>query len=204
MSAALGVWALACAVAFGALWTYANTPGERGALAAGWTPPAELDVPGDRPVLILFAHPKCPCTRATMSELERLQRSHPGAFAVRVIFFEPVDATESWRETDLWQRAQRLRNALVVADPDGRLCAGAGAEVSGCVALLDPSGGVQFWGGITAARGHEGENLGLIALRDILDGQEPRQRTADVFGCGIGGAVPATQCADEGACDADS
>ncbi len=156
----LGAWVLSCVAAYGALWSYANTPGDLGGPRHAWLRAASLHVDDDRPTLIMFAHPRCPCTRASMSELERLQGEMPGAFATRVVFFEPLGADESWRQTSLWDRALRLPDAQAIPDSGGEFASAAGAIVSGSVALLSADRKLKYWGGITPARGHEGASVG--------------------------------------------
>lgn len=184
----MGVWVLACASVMCLLWSYANAGGAVGGLRAGWTVPAALERPDDRSMLVVFAHPKCPCTRATMAAIERLQRDAPGAFATRVVFYEPLDADPSWRRTALWARAERLVDAKAIPDPGGVMTSDAGAVVSGCTALFDLDGEPVFWGGVTPSRGHEGESVGLSALRSLLRGEGSAVRGASVFGCEIVGA----------------
>lgn len=199
----VGAWAVVCASVLWVLWTYSNVATAQEGPPVGWSPPPEIDRPNDRPTLILFAHPKCPCTRATMAAVERLQREAHAAFATRVVFFEPVDADPLWRRTDLWSRAGRLADAKSVADPGGVITAGAGVVVSGCVALLDPDGALLFWGGITPSRGHEGESIGLTAIRSILRGHEPGRHRAPIFGCDIIGVIDhSSECGGGGSCDA--
>ncbi|HCT45258.1 MAG: hypothetical protein CMJ35_04045 [Phycisphaerae bacterium] len=181
-------WAVACVSVFVLLWSYANVPGAQGMLPVGWTAATELERPDDRAMLLVFAHPKCPCTRATMTAIERLQREVPSSFATRVVFYEPADADASWRQTDLWARANKLVDAKAIADPGGTMTLDAGAVVSGCVALFDRDGQLRFWGGITPSRGHEGESVGLGAIRSVLRGQGAEMTSAPVYGCEIAGA----------------
>lgn len=199
----LGAWMLACVSLFVMLWSYANVAGTQGMLPAGWSPATQLQAPDDRAMLLVFAHPKCPCTRATMSAIERLQREVPGTFATRVVFYEPDVADASWRETDLWARAAKLIDAKAIADPGGLMTSEAGAVVSGCVALFDRDGVLQFWGGLTPSRGHEGESVGLSALRSILRGRDPGPVRAPVYGCEITGTIECQldRCGGE-VCDA--
>lgn len=193
----LGVWAVAVVVAFGALWRYGNTPGEQDALPAGWVAPAGLAVAEGRPTLVLFAHPRCPCTRATMAAIERLQRDVPVGFATRVVFYEPVGVDAAWREGGLWSRAGKLVDAHVIADPGGEIAASAGARVSGHVALVGEDGAALFQGGLTPSRGHEGDSLGLLSVRAILRDRrdmEPVGRVAPVYGCSILGSDCSPKC----------
>lgn len=182
---ALVGWATACAAGFGALWVYGKTPGLPGKPAEGWRLPEPMRADDGRPTVVLFAHPRCPCTRATFSELERIQRLESGLFAIRVVFFEPEDADEVWRSTDLWTRALAWRDTRVIPDPGGRLGVDAGAETSGTIAVYDASGAVRFWGGITPARGHEGASPGQYAVRQAVRGRDPDSPTTSIYGCAL-------------------
>ncbi|MGP1346078.1 MAG: hypothetical protein ACTS3F_05335 [Phycisphaerales bacterium] len=207
MPLSLIAWAIACVIAFSALWAYANTPATHAEPKPGWSPPEALRVPSDRACLVLFAHPKCPCTRATMAALERLRRDHSGLLAMRVVFYEPINADASWRGTELWERALALEESLAIADPGGAMSMAAGAVASGTVIFMDHSGQERFRGGITPARGHEGDSVGSIAIRAILRGESPGHNSASVYGCRIVGAeeTPAHRGSAEqrGAGDAD-
>jgi hypothetical protein len=46
--------------------------------------------------LIMFAHPRCPCTRAGLEELARLLTRYPNMVTPWVVFFKPVGADSSW------------------------------------------------------------------------------------------------------------
>jgi hypothetical protein len=58
-----------------------------------------------------------------------------------------------------------------------------GARVSGEVYLFQTDGQLVFHGGITAGRGHAGDNLGRSAVESFLrEGVLPPE-TTPVFGC---------------------
>jgi hypothetical protein len=68
-------------------------------------------------------------------------------------------------------------------DEAGREAARFGATTSGHVLLYDRGGRLRFSGGITASRGHVGDNAGRAALLGLLiHGETERERTP-VFGC---------------------
>jgi hypothetical protein len=137
------------------------------------------------PTLVMFAHPRCPCTRASLGELERLVAEVGGALRVHVLFHRPPDAEEGWERTDLWSRAERLPNARVAADAGGALARTFGAQTSGHVVVYDPSGRLAFSGGITMARAHEGYSRGRAAVvRLALEGTTSEPCTP-VFGCAL-------------------
>jgi len=182
---AVTLWAVACFAGFGALWVYANTEGDLGQPNVGWDLPEQFHAHTTLPTLVVYAHPKCPCTRATFSELQRLQRDHRGDFVTRIIFFEPYHAPRTWRETDLWHQARNMTDTEAIADPGGMISQEAGARVSGTIALYSPREDVLFWGGITPSRAHEGESPGIISLRAILEGRSPLSRSSRVYGCSL-------------------
>ena len=200
---AIIVWSVACAAGFWKLWVYGNTPSVSGEMnPANWQIPAELVVTEDVHAMYVFAHPKCPCTRATFNELERLQAQFEGRMAIRVVFFEPMDADASWRRTGLWAQASQFPNAEIIPDPGGALAHSAGATSSGTVGVFDPDGQLLFWGGITPSRGHEGESVGLISVRSVLSGGEPIQSRCDAFGCEIFDETVGTLiCIEHKGCD---
>jgi hypothetical protein len=137
----------------------------------------------DRKTLVVFAHPQCPCTRASIGELaEVLARSgrQPRTY---VVFLKPSEVAEGWEKTGLWQRAASLPGVTVLRDDGGREARAFGVETSGQTLLYDGRGALIFNGGITGSRGHAGDNAGRAALISLI-GRGPTDRTgANVFGC---------------------
>lgn len=137
-----------------------------------------------RHTLVVLAHPKCPCTRATMSELDRLMAIVHRDVNVRVLLYLPEDAPESWARGAIRDAALRLPNASVELDRSGDMARAFGATTSGHVALISPSGEVCFSGGLTAARGHEGASLGRRAIVTWIQRGQGEAK-APVFGCAL-------------------
>jgi hypothetical protein len=73
----------------------------------------------------------------------------------------------------------------VEPDPDGAIAQAFGAYTSGQVLVYGADGGLLFNGGITASRGHEGDNPGRAAIVARLRDQVPAPSTASVFGCAL-------------------
>jgi hypothetical protein len=63
---------------------------------------------------------------------------------------------------------------------------------SGAVLLYSSDGKLLFQGGITPARGHQGDSFGRQRILALLDGDAPDRRDAPVFGCALASdsAVP--------------
>jgi hypothetical protein len=180
------VWAFALLAGFGLLWKYKMAPGaERGAPAA-WPPESGLSRSSGRATLVLFAHPQCPCTRASMAELARLMSRFPGQLSATVIFLRPRDVGADWETTELWERASAIPGVATVRDVDGIEAVRFGATTSGAAALYDAEGRLLFSGGLTSARGHEGDSFGVQRISSLLRTGTADRRDAPVYGCSLG------------------
>jgi hypothetical protein len=181
---AIGVWAVAIGIGFAVLGRYESTPGAAGGPPARWPSASAIDRPAGRPTLLMFAHPQCVCTRASLGELARMT----GRFrdlAVYVVFMRPSDGGAEWDESDLWERAVHTPGVGAVRDPDGVEATRFGVITSGHALLYDASGRLAFSGGLTAARGREGEGPGGRRLAVVLTTGKPDQDQGPVFGCAL-------------------
>jgi hypothetical protein len=144
-----------------------------------------LQLVSDKPTLVLFAHPHCPCTRASLRELDVLLARAQNKVSAIVVFTIPDGVTEGWEKGDLWNAAAAIAGLRVVRDLGGREAHQFDIRGSGHVLLFASSGKLLFSGGITASRGHEGDNVGLTAVVGfILDGHASVSQTP-VFGCSL-------------------
>jgi hypothetical protein len=188
----LGFWGAAVCGGFLTLWSYQAAPGPIAAAPESWPGSSRLARPADRPVLVVALHPQCPCSRATIAELSRLLAHTAAPPAVHLLFVAPPDVSDAWVRSTLWDVAADIPGVRVVRD-DGTEARRFGARVSGQVLVYDGAGRLQFNGGITATRGHEGDNAGRTAIRALLAGQ-PHRASTFVFGCllfdGDGRAAP--------------
>jgi hypothetical protein len=76
-----------------------------------------------------------------------------------------------------------MPGVVVAIDPGGIEQQRFGARASGEVFLYKPDGELIFHGGITASRGHAGDNAGRAFLEAILLRQKPAGAKTPVFGC---------------------
>lgn len=168
---------------YGVLARYAATPGNPSMPPAQW--PAQSAIPrsGTLPTLIMLAHPKCPCTRASIGELAAVMRHCVGRVDACVAFFRPGNATDGWAQSDLWHSAAAIPGIKVVSDVDGREARRFGAETSGTVVLYDPAGRLLFSGGITHSRGMAGESDGRNTLISLITGESAVLNATPVYGC---------------------
>ncbi|MBS1810117.1 MAG: hypothetical protein JST84_18295 [Acidobacteria bacterium] len=178
------VWALAVGIGFAYLTDYGTRPNQL-AHAPPHLPVDILGMPPNKlPTLLLFAHPHCPCTHATMAELARLIAHNRGQVNVHVLFYRPLEKPREWAEADLWQKAKKLPDVTVSTVSELDLLR-FGVSTSGQTLVYDANQKLVFSGGITSARGHEGDNTGRAAITTYLQtGQLTTQQTP-VFGCSI-------------------
>jgi hypothetical protein len=131
----------------------------------------------------MFIHPQCPCSRASLNELATLLARCPGEVETQVMFFQPPNASEDWAHTDLWRSAEQIPGVITRLDPGGVEQERFGARASGEAFLYEPDGKLLFHGGITAGRGHAGDNAGRATLEAILLKQHQTEAETPVFGC---------------------
>lgn len=178
------IWFCAVVGGLAFLVRYENTPVQSGASYPQVFPPeSRIERDAELPTLLFFSHPKCPCTRASLRELSRLMTDVDGKLQVVIVFIKPPDADEDWTNTDLRAYAESIPHVRVLIDEDERETRVFGAEVSGLNLLYDRSGNLRFNGGITAGRGHEGDNAGRRAIYEIITESQSQTTETIAFGC---------------------
>jgi hypothetical protein len=182
------VWAAAATAGFAVLTRYKSTPSDQAGAPARWPATSRLELAADRHTLVLFAHPHCPCTHASISELARMMTHSAGRVAVRVVIVKPEGVGQGWDDTELRRRAASVEGATVTLDEGGAEAARFQANVSGFTVLYDAGGELRFAGGITSARGHEGDSFGRRRVAAVLAGEVADRADAPVFGCSLIGA----------------
>lgn len=159
-------------VGMGALILYNGTPGAASSPPLVWPAATKLERTGNEPTLLVFAHPFCRCTDATITGLSRLRSLRPGSgAAVPAVTFVVLGGENdpAWNRTDLTDKAAAVPNSRFVWDDGGQEAKRFGARTSGLVVLYSARGKLLFAGGVTGSRGHEGDNLGLSALKSALE-----------------------------------
>jgi hypothetical protein len=180
---AVCLWLGAVCFGMGWMWSYNQRPGTAGTPPERW--PEKTSVPLDRNrfTLIILAHPKCPCTRATVEELSKLMTNCRDRLSAHVLFVTPQSAPQDWYQTDLWNSAAMIPGVSTFVDHDGSEASRFQAYTSGQVALYDNNGQLRFRGGITQARGHVGDNAGRSAIEAIINTGTTEIDHTVVFGC---------------------
>jgi hypothetical protein len=179
------VWLAAVAGGLAVVTRYELGAGASASHPTEWPAGLPLTLDSTKANLVVLAHPHCPCTRATLVELEQIMMRCEGRLKAHVLFYRPADESSAWAQTSLWKMAARIPGVEVIADPDGAVGKILGAETSGQALLFDAAGRRLFSGGITGARGHVGENRGLNLVVALVLGERPAALETPVFGCSL-------------------
>ncbi len=193
-AAGLALWGIFTAVGFAAMLTYTNTSGPVTATPVAWPEGTWLQRDSTRANLVVVLHPRCPCSRATLTELEVILRHCRERVTTHVLFLKPDGFSDESVQSALWHTAVELPDVLVRADEKGQTARRFGATTSGHVALFAADGRRLFHGGITLGRGHQGDNLGRRAVIDLLTGATAQETEHVVFGCPLFSDQP-VECA---------
>jgi hypothetical protein len=202
-----------------AAWLVAMVPATRKLMAFEWTTGATGVTPsrlttsastriaqndGHSALLVVAIHPLCSCTRATLKELEDAAPSWRQPYRTTFLIYkskpQPSSAISTpdfdWHHAAYIREAQQALNAEVVEDINGEEAAKLGALTSGEVFFYSApdqqnSRRLLFSGGVTAGRGMEGENGGIVALDQAINAQSldaastQPEAHAPVYGCGL-------------------
>jgi hypothetical protein len=179
------IWLGVVGIGLSWMWEYETTPGEITKSPTHWPVESQIERSASCPTLIVFAHPRCPCTRASIRELELIMAHCNGRVDARVLFFKPTDSSAEWEKTDLWLSAEAIPGVKVHCDEDCSEAEKFCATTSGYSLLYNPNGQLLFSGGITGSRGHSGDNAGRSSIESLVMNGVTNQKRTFVFGCSL-------------------
>lgn len=172
------------------LWRYESAAGSEAAAPAQWPSDSSVGArptPGSSegsrlPLVLLFAHPRCVCTLASLDELEWLLSHSQDRVEAWVVLVVPPGAPPDWEQGEIARRAAAIPGVRVWTDRGGFEAQRFGARTSGQVLLYDTAGRLAFRGGLTPGRGQRGA---AGSSRSPLPGLEYLRQVASapVFGC---------------------
>ncbi|HEY4363361.1 MAG TPA: hypothetical protein VGN17_20515 [Bryobacteraceae bacterium] len=187
----VALWIPAVGSGINVLWKYSTTPGKAATPPAQWPGDAPVARADGRATLVMFAHPQCPCTSASVGELAIIMAHHSSGLDADVYFYAPKNKPEGWVKNDLWKMAAAIPGVRVFEDHEAAAAQSFGAFTSGQVLLYDSQGSLEFNGGITAFRGHSGDNAGRTVITSLLQDGAPRRNDlpvrTPVLGCSLRG-----------------
>ena len=169
----------------GLMASYDFSPGAPAATLSDWPAAATLPRSADRCTLVLFLHPQCPCSVASLANLDSIVAEARQPLEAYVLFVTPPGKAEGWDHTSLWNLAKRMKGLAVGSDPDATEARRFGAQTSGQTFLFSQTGRLMYSGGITPMRGHSGNCVGTLAILSALAGKSVAHRSSPVFGCAL-------------------
>jgi hypothetical protein len=191
IGAAVALWISAVGFGISTLWKYSITAGHPAEPPVDWPRTASVERTVGQATLVMFAHPHCECSRASLGELAIIMAHGRGQVNASVFFYRPPTEPPEWTRSHLWETATVIPGVHVFEDPDGSVAESFGVFTSGQTLLYDSAGRLRFKGGITAFRGHSGDNVGRSAITALLHGDAlPATAfpvTTPVFGCSLRG-----------------
>jgi hypothetical protein len=191
LGALIATWLTSVVVGFGLITASDVRPATKGVPRTEWPATSQLPRSDTGWTLVMFAHPRCPCSRASIDELARVANACSGLVQVHLALVLPPGTDGSFAQTSLLGDAARIPGVHIFLDEAAREANRFGGQASGQTYLYDHAGHLKFSGGITGARGHFGANPASDALISIIRGDADTMRETDVFGCPL--RAPATR-----------
>lgn len=186
---ALVLWASSIVGGMVFHYRYETTAGVSATGPKDWPDESRIPFSSGKVNIIVSLHPRCPCSRASLEALQRLQKQLGDRASIEVQFWMPEGAGPEWRETDLWQLAAALPNARLCADEGGVEAGRFGATTSGYVAIFNADGKRIYSGGLTAVRGRTGNSADIDRICALIEDELPAPLATPVFGCPLSGTV---------------
>ena len=183
--ALLVVWTLGVGYGMHRIWKYKTTPGVVADTPSSWPRDTKLVQAREGATLVMLAHPYCPCTRASVGELSQLMTQLQGKVTAYVVFAIPAEDAAEFEENDMYRTAAAIPGVTVVRDIGGVESDRFGGKTSGQTYVFTAKGATLFSGGITAARGHSGDNAGSRRIADLVTQGISDRAVSPVFGCGL-------------------
>lgn len=183
MKTALVLWIATVLAGFASLTAFAARPAQTAAASKQWPSGTILKRAENKPTLVLFVHPRCGCSRATLSQLEQMLPRIQNKAQIIVDVYYPGNQREEWAHTPFIAAAQGLPGVQFHYDKDGREATLFNARASGETMFFSQDGQRKFQGGLTPLRGHVGDSIGEQAILDLAEGRTPQVDGSKVFGC---------------------
>jgi hypothetical protein len=182
----LGAWLMVLGYGFHRMMAYSLKPGEKSATTAStWPAKLPFEPSKTKDTLVLTLHPECPCSMATVSELERILAAKPD-LTVFAVFEDYETLPGKVEDSRLWKETTRIPGVSAIVDKSGSIAGIIGSHTSGEVHLFNPRGDLLYHGGITGSRGHAGANPGSDAVLALISGESASPHLeGPTFGCSL-------------------
>jgi len=179
------VWLFATVGGMTVLWNHELRPGVAAEAPPRWPVDSTLERGESHSTMLVWIHPHCPCSWASIGELQRLLVHLPEPVDCQVVLSRPPQCDQEFVETDLTRAVRQIPDVRVVVDHEQQEATRFGVSTSGQVLLYGRDAELLFAGGITPGRGHAGDSVGGATLREIFrtDRSVTDSQECCVFGC---------------------
>ena len=184
-------WGLIVSFGLFSVGVYTAVPGEAGSPPALW--PDDIEIRRDlrRSTLLIFLHPGCPCSQASVAELGIILSQTARHVNGHAVLLSAKHSDMDWVRSPLKAALALLPEVRQWEDRSGGLAHRFRVATSGHVVLYDQNGRLTYSGGITDARGHQGDNPGRAAVIGLILGKTRQPSSRSVFGCPLLASEPA-------------
>ena len=118
---AAGILAWVGGVAWGLqkIESYSSAPGMAAEAPAKWPGSTLVTPQAGRSTLVMFIHPQCSCTRASLAELKTILEHTRGAVSAWIVVLKPTGMNDDWAEAGAAETARNMSGVTVVNDDNG-------------------------------------------------------------------------------------
>ena len=122
-------------------------PTAAGAAPTNWPSDSQIRRSDAGWTILMFVHPRCPCSRASLAELSRIAEECSERVTVHLAFIHPDGTPADWAHTSLWEAAARMPGIQVTFDKSGHEASRFGAAHfrSNLSIRLRGSASFQWW-----------------------------------------------------------
>lgn len=184
----LAVWLATTALGFALFEAYHAQPNDPGS-PSRWPVGGPIGLDPARPTLVLFVHPLCPCSKASVADLASIGSELLGRFAPHVVVYRPLHRSDEWERSAPTLDAASLAGWRRWDDRGAALARRFGVRTSGHLLVFDPHGELLYSGGVTPGRGRRGPSGGLAAFLNGIAGGTIGVDRGPVFGCSMEASV---------------
>ena len=185
---------LILAIGIGAISAYKTPPPPATPqLIQAWPADSSLVRDPVTPTLIMFAHPRCECTKGSLIQLRDLMPRLEGRVRPYILFAKSAGGPEA-SPTENQTLAASIPGVTILPDDAAQEADRFGVTTSGQIVLYDAGGRLLFSGGIAPLHEYQGETplvRGLLAAVASASGESAPgaqvQMPNAVFGCALHG-----------------
>lgn len=137
--------------------------------ATTWPAAAPIPISLERPTLVMFVHPECPCSIQSMEALSRILQGFGEQVDAHLVFYTWDPSEPDPRDGKLWRSAEVLSSVTLHADRGGRITDLFHVTSSGHALLY--GGGKLLYSGVLST---SSDDTGMPAIIRHLEGAHSR------------------------------